>query len=326
MRSPVPFHVLRAGLRDTGHGDDMADVFISYAHEDKAVADQIASHLVTHGIRVWWDDQLAVGERFSKRIREEITAAHRVIVLWSPSSVESEWVEDEARLARSQSKEKLVPYMLEDCEVPLGLGIFSYRRLSRASPDLELVLAGLRIDAFKRRAISVFLSGPGDVHRELDAAAAILEQLNAEFGTALKFETIRWSLQSHLSASRSYAEDVPNPAEADVACFVFKNRLGTALPNPVRGGGFETGVTHEYSLASSASAGSGRPITQIFRVLPGPVGSHHSGSQSREIMVQRDRLKSWLNNLEGRPTLVAKDLDQFKERFEETMRQIARHA
>ena len=42
----------------------MADIFLSYAREDLAVARQFASAFERAGFTVWWDQSLAPGEAF----------------------------------------------------------------------------------------------------------------------------------------------------------------------------------------------------------------------------------------------------------------------
>ncbi|MFO1153251.1 MAG: SUMF1/EgtB/PvdO family nonheme iron enzyme [Rhodospirillales bacterium] len=96
----------------------MADVFISYAREDRASAEKLAHALEAHGWSVWWDREILPGKDFSAVIGTEIAAAKTVVVLWSRSSVASNWVRDEAHEGLERSV--LVPVLLDGSEPPMG--------------------------------------------------------------------------------------------------------------------------------------------------------------------------------------------------------------
>ncbi len=68
----------------------MADVFLSYAREDRASAQALAEALALEGWSVWWDHRIIVGEAFDQAIERELHAAKSVVVLWSDHSVVSE--------------------------------------------------------------------------------------------------------------------------------------------------------------------------------------------------------------------------------------------
>jgi len=95
----------------------MADVFISYAREDRECAELLARALKQKGWSVWWDDQIKVGHSFTETIELELGRARCVIVLWSRHSVQSEWVPLEAREAAK--RKALVPVRIENVQPPL---------------------------------------------------------------------------------------------------------------------------------------------------------------------------------------------------------------
>jgi class 3 adenylate cyclase len=75
----------------------MADVFLSYASEDADRAIGVVKVLEDAGYSVWWDRHLLSGERFTESIQRELAQAAAVVVVWTPASVQSEWVYSEAR-------------------------------------------------------------------------------------------------------------------------------------------------------------------------------------------------------------------------------------
>ena len=65
----------------------MADIFISYASEDRSRVEPLAHSLEDHGWSVWWDRTIPPGKSFDQVIQEAITAAKCVVVLWSEKSI-----------------------------------------------------------------------------------------------------------------------------------------------------------------------------------------------------------------------------------------------
>jgi len=107
----------------------MADIFISYKKEDRVLAERVADALEGRSLDVWWDRDLIGGDDFRRRIKDEIDRAKVVIVIWSPLSVESDFVIDEA--ARAHAQEKLLPVTFEDAiEPPMGFGAVQIESLS----------------------------------------------------------------------------------------------------------------------------------------------------------------------------------------------------
>jgi formylglycine-generating enzyme required for sulfatase activity len=89
----------------------MSDIFISYSSEDRGKAKDIAEALKRQGFSVWWDRSILPGETFDTVIEEALDAAKCVIVLWSRTSVSSDWVKTEA----SEGKKRgiLIPVLIE---------------------------------------------------------------------------------------------------------------------------------------------------------------------------------------------------------------------
>ena len=96
----------------------MADVFISYDSEDRAIAEKIARGLTSAGFSVWWDRHIQAGVRFKKEIQRQIDSARAVVVLWSAASTDSDWVGDEAQTALDANK--LIPVRVDTTLPPLG--------------------------------------------------------------------------------------------------------------------------------------------------------------------------------------------------------------
>jgi len=100
----------------------LAKVFLSYSREDVAAAKQLAACIDAAGHQVWWDRQIEGGSRFSTEIDRELKGADAVVVMWTKSSVESPWVQDEA--AEGRDNGSLVPILVGTDKPPLGFRQF----------------------------------------------------------------------------------------------------------------------------------------------------------------------------------------------------------
>jgi len=95
----------------------LADVFISYARADEAVARRLAKALQAAGLDVWWDADLPAHRAYSDVIEKNLEQAKTVIVLWSKTAARSQWVRAEADYARNAGK--LVQAQLDGALPPM---------------------------------------------------------------------------------------------------------------------------------------------------------------------------------------------------------------
>lgn len=145
----------------------MAQIFISYAREDRDRAEMLARALEGAGFSVWWDRQLETGAEYSRDIEAELEASRVVIVAWSTAAAASPWVRDEAAHGRDQGK--LFPVRLDDSTVPIGFRQFQAADLSRwsgdSSPEIDELARTLR-----RR-----LDGPADPRSSAESVPKKIE-------------------------------------------------------------------------------------------------------------------------------------------------------
>lgn len=96
----------------------MKQIFISYARADAPAADSIAAALRAAGFEVWIDSTgIEAGRSFDREIEAALRDATCAIVLWSLTSVESEWVRNEA--AEAHRGGKLIPLLIDAAQPPL---------------------------------------------------------------------------------------------------------------------------------------------------------------------------------------------------------------
>ena len=119
----------------------MADIFISYAREDKARVKPLVDALEQQGWSVFWDRRIRAGQKFSIVIENELQNARCAIVVWSEHSLDSDWVHDEATEAKG--REIILPVILDAIKPPMG-----FRRIHAA--DLSSLGRGKHDDVLDR--------------------------------------------------------------------------------------------------------------------------------------------------------------------------------
>ena len=90
----------------------MADVFISYARDERARADQVKAALEGLGLSVFLDvEGLDGGDVFSDVLDRQVKTSGAVLGLWSPHALSRPWVRIECQIARDRGV--LVPALIE---------------------------------------------------------------------------------------------------------------------------------------------------------------------------------------------------------------------
>ncbi len=116
-------------------------VFLSHSSVDKSLARRLARDLQAANIDVWLDQwEIQVGEEFVQSIEKGVDDATYVIVLLTPASVASNWVDREWRQkfqAEAKTKRiRIVPVRGKPCEIPDFLAQRSYADISGGSYPL----------------------------------------------------------------------------------------------------------------------------------------------------------------------------------------------
>ena len=100
--------------------------FFSYSRDDSEFALRLAGDLKAAGAHVWLDElDIAPGQRWRRAVQEALNNSPRVLVILSPSAVDSTNVEDEFNFALEKHK-TVIPIRFQACEVPFELRPFKY--------------------------------------------------------------------------------------------------------------------------------------------------------------------------------------------------------
>lgn len=97
--------------------------FISYSSKDSEFVERLVNDLSKSRKKVWWDRwEIKVGDSITKKINEGIDRNDYLILVLSPNSVRSAWVEKELNaglMCELQSRNVVVlPILIADCNIP----------------------------------------------------------------------------------------------------------------------------------------------------------------------------------------------------------------
>jgi TolB-like protein len=150
----------------------MAHVFISYSRADRPTIEKLAEALEAGGHSVWWDRHIRGGAAFAKDIEEQLRKADAVVVAWSSSANESDWVKDEAVFARD--KGVLVPICLSEAEAPLGFRQYQTIGFDKWRGDKSAAELHALLNAISE------ISGGGALMPQEGEAAGVVQKLRTE--------------------------------------------------------------------------------------------------------------------------------------------------
>jgi len=100
--------------------------FISYSRVNKEFATKLTKGLRSAGFPVWFDQlDIPTGARWDDEVEKALRECSIFMVILTPASIASENVKDEIGYAIDHGK-RILPVLLEDCDVPLRLRRFQY--------------------------------------------------------------------------------------------------------------------------------------------------------------------------------------------------------
>ena len=176
------------------------DVFLSYKREDATRVGKLVAALREAGLEVWWDEDIPPSAPWEATIEKSLADAKAVIVCWSPTSVTSENVRSEARVAREDGR--LIQVFLKRCSPPLffgerqGVDLSKWRgnaddqRVRTIAETARKIAAGERVETDMGAADDVRRQSRGlsKLSRNLLVAAIVLILFGA--GTLIAYRTM----------------------------------------------------------------------------------------------------------------------------------------
>ena len=100
---------------------DQGGTFISYAREDSEFGLRLAKDLRAAGLDLWLDQlDIHPGERWDESVEKALRSSASLLVVLSPTAVQSNNVMDEISFALEENK-RVIPILHRACEIPFRL-------------------------------------------------------------------------------------------------------------------------------------------------------------------------------------------------------------
>lgn len=107
--------------------------FISYSRVNQQFAIRLASELKSSGFSIWMDQfDIPTGARWDDEIEKALRECEIFLIILTPDSIASENAKDEIGYAIDHGK-RILPVLLEECEIPLRLRRVQYVDFTRKS-------------------------------------------------------------------------------------------------------------------------------------------------------------------------------------------------
>lgn len=116
-------------------GEKQKKAFISYSRVNKDFATKLAKGLRSEGYDIWFDlMDIPPGARWDDYVESALQECPIFMIILTPASIASENVKDEIGYAIDHGK-RILPILLEECDVPLRLRRFQYVDFTTKSFD-----------------------------------------------------------------------------------------------------------------------------------------------------------------------------------------------
>ena len=117
----------------------MKNIFISYAHQDSQKVEELLSKLKEIQVSGWLDQaDIAAGVEISSVLRDSLRKASAILVLVSPASLSSKWVEFEVSAGQALGK-TIIPVIISgegvENELPPSIADIMYIDARKKSLD-----------------------------------------------------------------------------------------------------------------------------------------------------------------------------------------------
>lgn len=176
--------------------------------------DRLANDLKATGFEVWYDlSGLEAGTRWGQEIQKAIQASQFFLVVLSPNSIISDWVEREFLYASDQNL-KIIPLLYQPCNLPmwsLNLHFIDMQGKNYVLHYQELLkIMGVKPELAEANPIAIRYIEIGDEYRKRGQASQAIES----YLQALKVDPGNLKARSNIGAVHLMEQDYAQAAEA----------------------------------------------------------------------------------------------------------------
>lgn len=213
----------------------MSDIFIGYSRDDSAIAERLSQRLREEGWQVFIDRQTLVGRKWHKEIERELHAARAVVVLWSGTSRDSDFVLEEAEYAKR--KNILFPAFIERVECPYGFGRIQTADLVEWNHQMEHVGFAQLLESLRVHLSDAIVPSPDSKE------------------PAKPVQPIQSLVQSLQTPGQTFRDKLKSGGEGPLLTVIPAGRFLMGSPGSEPGRSDEEGPQHEVIIAQPFALG-----------------------------------------------------------------------
>ena len=116
----------------------MADIFLSYSHQDSQIVNKVERALADRHVPVWSDQRIRAGADWMPEIEKALSEAKVFVLCLSPDFLALDWANFEIGVALTRSRDsgtQVIPLLVRDSPMPKLLGRFPYLDARNTSAD-----------------------------------------------------------------------------------------------------------------------------------------------------------------------------------------------
>jgi len=171
--------------------------FISYSRVNKEFAVKLAKELRADGYSIWLDQlDIPTGARWDNELEEALEECEIFLLILTPAAISSENVKDEIGYAIDNRK-RILPVLLENCNVPLRLRRFQYVDFTSITYDEGVERS--------KHMLNGLINEPTEPRREISASSKSTEKDEKQSGseTAARIVMRRTASDRYISEQAS---------------------------------------------------------------------------------------------------------------------------
>lgn len=173
--------------------------------------------------------------------------------------------------------------------------------------------------------IRIFVSSPGDVDQERNAADRVIKRLKDRYASDAIIDPVIWEHEP-MTANKSFQEQILSPAECDIVVIMLWARMGTRLPSSFavdpEGNAYPSGTAYEFWTSFERYQKDGSPDILVYKKTSQYVPESDHADVLEKAAAQKRTLEEFMEKLlseEGLPKhayLTFEDVRRFEEILE----------